>query len=88
MNATQTYAIQHPDMSEAVIVDAHAARTEKGLIAQVAMYMLRNFDVALDTARFVIVPVDSDTPTPIDLFDAEYGTEAAPSLNNNTGETK
>lgn len=70
MNATdQTYAIQHPDMSEAVLVDASPVRTEKGLIAQVAMYMLRNFDAALDTSEFVIAPVDSDTNTPVDLFD-------------------
>jgi hypothetical protein len=62
-----TYAVQHPDMSEALIVEASEARTEKGLIAQCFMYMLKHFDVSLDHDDWVISAVADDTE-PFDFF--------------------
>jgi hypothetical protein len=62
-----TYAVQHPDMSEALIVEANEARAEKGIIAQCFMYMLKHFDAALDTDDWVIAAVADDTE-PFDFF--------------------
>jgi hypothetical protein len=64
---TITYAVQHPDMSEALIVEAHRARLRKGLIAQCFMYMLENFGEALSYDEWVITTIDSSVNT-IDLF--------------------
>jgi hypothetical protein len=69
-----TYAVQHPDMSEALIVEANEARTEKGLIAQCFMYMLKHFDVSLDTDEWMIktiYPIFPTTNQSLDLFAAD-----------------
>ena len=64
-----TWALQHPDLSEALLVTASPARTERGLKAQMMMYMLKNFDVTLDIDEWHAMVVPDDTPTGYDLFD-------------------
>jgi len=64
-----TWALQHPDMSEALLVDASPVRTERGLKAQMAMYVLQNFDVMLDVDEWHAKVVPDDTPTGYSLFD-------------------
>ena len=63
------WAVQAPEMSEALLVEADRARTPKGITAQVAMHVLRQWDVMIDLADFVCVEVDADTPQGIDLFE-------------------
>lgn len=62
-----TYAIQHPQMNMAAIVDTSRARTTRGITAQVMMHVLRTFDELLDIDEFVVREVDADT-IEIDLF--------------------
>ena len=64
-----TWALQHPDMSEALLVTVSPARTERGLKAQMAMYVLQNFDVMLDVDEWHAKVVPDDTPTGYNLFD-------------------
>ena len=63
------WAVQAPEMSEALLVEADRARTPKGITAQVALHVLRQWDVMIDLADFVCVEVDADTPQGIDLFE-------------------
>ena len=65
-----TYAIQHPGMSMAALVDADDRRMQGGLIAQVSMHIMREFDVALPPSEFRCVRVE-DPDEFIDLFEGE-----------------
>ena len=62
------YAIQHPNMSEALLVEASPARSKSGLKAQIALYVAQQFDVMLPAGEFVCQAVDSDTIQGFSLF--------------------
>lgn len=62
-----TYAVQHPQMNMAAIVTASTNRETRGIIAQVAMHILRTFDEMLAIDEFVIREVDAGT-IDMDLF--------------------
>ena len=67
------FAIQHPDMSEALVMEDSAGRTESRLIVWAQVYMLRNFDVTWDDGddRWVVAPLAGsfETVGTIDLFE-------------------
>lgn len=68
----KTYAVQHPGMSHALLIDSHAGRTESALKAWACTYILREFDVVLPAHEFVVQEVQLD-PTEVEfsLFDSD-----------------
>ena len=63
-----TYAVQHPNMSHALLIDDEAGRSESQLIAHGAMYVLRHFDEMLDPDEWVVREVPGDTPVDYSIF--------------------
>lgn len=51
---THTYAVQHPDMSEPLMIDSEVERTPRALAAHASMYVLRHFDVMLPLDEFTV----------------------------------
>lgn len=67
-NNTKTYAVQHPDMSHALIIDAHEAHTVSYIVSMATMYMVQNFDVFLPKEEWALIEVDADRE-PFSLFE-------------------
>jgi hypothetical protein len=63
-----TYAVQHPDMSHALLIDTTDRRQPAALRAWAAFWVLRHHDVMLDPDEFSIALVDEDTPDDYCLF--------------------
>lgn len=51
---TITYAVQHPQMSEPLVIDSEVERTDRALAAWASMYVLREFDVMLPLDEFTV----------------------------------
>jgi DMSO/TMAO reductase YedYZ heme-binding membrane subunit len=54
-----TYAVQHPAMSEPLMMDSEVERTPRALAAWASMYVLRHFDEMLPLDEFVAEEVTS-----------------------------
>jgi hypothetical protein len=52
-----TYAVKHPAMSEALLMDSEVERTDRAVAAWASMYVLRNFDVMLPLDEFTVTVV-------------------------------
>ena len=70
MNATTTttYAVQHPSMSHALLIDAEPHHTERFLVNMAVLYVMQNLDVLLPREEFVVQAVDADTPDTYSIF--------------------
>jgi hypothetical protein len=70
MNTTTdiTYAVQHPNMSHALLIESQVARTDDALRAWAAMYILRQFDEMLPMDEFVVDEVPAGTDPEFTLF--------------------
>ena len=49
-----TYEVQHPAMSEPLIIESEVPRMPRALAAHAVMYILRHFDEALDVESFTV----------------------------------
>ena len=64
-----TYAVQHPDMSHALLMETTVELTPRGAAARAAVYVLRHFDEMLDLDEFVVREVPGDTPDTYSIFE-------------------
>lgn len=64
-----TYAVQHPQMSHALIIDTEVERTDSALAAWGAMYVLRHFDEMLPHDEFEVRVVPATTPDTYSIFE-------------------
>jgi hypothetical protein len=64
---TITYAVQHPAMNLALIMETSKHHTHSFLRNMAAMHILREFDEMLAPNEFVVQATDPDT-TEINLF--------------------
>lgn len=62
---THTYAVQHPNMSEPLVMDSEVERTPRALAAWASMHILREFDVMLPVGEFTVTEV---TPAPVECI--------------------
>lgn len=70
----RVFAVQHPDMSEALIMEDIAGRTHPQIITWAQMYVLRAFDVwpPNDEGEWVAVQLPSkygEVAVPFDIFE-------------------
>jgi hypothetical protein len=62
------YAAQHPDMSEALLIDGNTAQSTS-MIRHMAIHtILREYDIFLDAHEWFVLPVPADTEQGLDLF--------------------
>ena len=75
----RVFAIQHPKMSEALIMEDIAGRTYPQLIVWAQIAVMKGFGVELPNRKEWIVTPISDTfdnaPVPIDLFEEVRNTQ-------------
>jgi hypothetical protein len=64
---TTTYAVQHPNMSEALIMETSPHHSESFLVNMAVLYVMQSFDELLPRDGFIVRPVPADTVT-INLF--------------------
>lgn len=64
-----TYAVQHPAMSHALLMESQVERNERALAAWGVGYILRHFDEVLDLDEFVTREVLPGTPDTYSIFE-------------------
>lgn len=64
-----TYAVQHPQMSHALIIESPVERTDKALAAWGSMFVLRHFDEMLALDEFEVRVVPANTPDTYTIFE-------------------
>jgi len=69
MNTTHTYAVQHPAMSHALIIESQVERTRGALAAHASLFVLRNFDEMLELDEFEVREVPAETPDTYSIFE-------------------
>lgn len=68
MDVTITYAVQHPAMSHALLIESAVERTDAALAAYAALYILRHFDEMLPHDEFHVRVVPNGTPDTYTIF--------------------
>lgn len=63
-----TYAVQHPDMSHALLIESEVERTESGLKAYGSIYVMQNFDAVLAVDEFEVREVPNGTDEEYSIF--------------------
>lgn len=72
----RVFAVQHPDMSEALIMEDIAGRTHDQIIMWAQMHILRAFDVwpSNDDGEWAVVQLPSkygEVAVPFDIFEEQ-----------------
>lgn len=62
------YAAQHPDMSEALLIDGNTAHSTRMILNMAAMTILREYDEMLPVDEWLVMPVPASTEQGLDLF--------------------
>jgi hypothetical protein len=50
-----TYSVQHPAMSQPLLMDSEVERTPRAVAAWASMYILREYDVMLPLDEFTVI---------------------------------
>jgi hypothetical protein len=56
-----TYELDHPDLSEPLVIESAVPRTPRALAAWAVLYVLREFDEALAMDDFTVTEVNPPT---------------------------
>jgi len=67
MSTPVLFAVQSPDMSEALLIDGNTAQSDRYVIGMAKMHMLKTFDVWLED-DWKIEKVDQDTEQGYSIF--------------------
>ena len=74
VNPPRVFAVQHPDMSEALIMEDIAGRTYRQIIVWAQMAIMQAFDVSLPKkSEWIVAPLQAwpDKDVSFDLFEDE-----------------